>query len=203
MLRCLYIYVKPEWRERHNESRREPRHAGRRGPSLPAAARGDAGMLTPAVSLASIALAIHIAAVVVAFAPLFAFPVLVAAVRRSDPSALAAVYRVQNAVARGLITPALPAMLVAGLYLAADEHAFGKAWVIVPMVVIVVLMALHRLVLLEGYRRLGSGDQDAGPRRREPSGQTGETGATALRWARGVRNHRDGGQAGRVTRSKR
>lgn len=120
-------------------------------------------MLTPAVSLASIALAIHIAAVVAAFAPLFAFPVLVAAVRRSDPKALAAVYRVQNAVARRVITPALPAMLIAGLYLAADEHAFGKAWVIVPMVVIVVLMALHRLVLLEGYRRLSSGDRDADP----------------------------------------
>lgn len=54
-------------------------------------------------------------------------------------------------------------MLIAGLYLAADEHAFGKAWVIIPMVVIVVLMALHRLVLLEGYQRLGSGDHNAGP----------------------------------------
>lgn len=54
-------------------------------------------------------------------------------------------------------------MLIAGLYLAADEHAFGKAWVIIPMVVIVVLMALHRLVLLEGYQRLGSGDHNVGP----------------------------------------
>jgi uncharacterized membrane protein len=84
-------------------------------------------------------------------------------VRRSDPPALAAVYRVQNAVARRVITPALPAMLIAGLYLAADEHAFGKAWVLVPMVVIVVLMALHRLVLLEGYRRLESAEQGVGP----------------------------------------
>jgi predicted integral membrane protein DUF2269 len=120
-------------------------------------------MLIDAVRLASIALAVHIAAVAVAFAPLFAFPVLVAAVRRSDPNKLAAVYRVQDAVARRVITPALPAVLIAGLYLAADQHVFGKAWVIIPMVVIVVLMALHRLVLLEGYRRLASRDGSAGP----------------------------------------
>lgn len=131
MLRCLYINVKSDWREAH-ESHPAPRRACRRGPSLPATAREGAGVMSPAVSLASIALIIHIAAVVAAFAPLFAFPVLVAAVCRWDPNALAAVYRAQNAVARGLITPALPATLIAGLYLAADEHAFGKAWVIAP-----------------------------------------------------------------------
>jgi uncharacterized membrane protein len=108
----------------------------------------------PAVSLVSIALAIHIAAVVVAFGPLFAYPILIATVRRSDPAALPAVYRAQHVVARRVMTPALPITLVAGLYLAAEAHALGKAWVVVPMVVIVVLMALHRLVLIGGYERL-------------------------------------------------
>jgi len=116
---------------------------------------------TAAVSLTSIALAVHVAAVVVAFGPLFAYPVLLAAVRRADPSALPAVYRAQHAVARTVITPALPLTLIAGMYLAAEEHAFGRAWVVVPMVALVVLMALHRFVLIRGYRRLADlGSQD-------------------------------------------
>jgi hypothetical protein len=111
-------------------------------------------MVISAVSVVSIALAIHIAAVVVAFGPLFAYPVLTATVRRSDPAALAAVYRAQHVVAQRVVTPALPVTLVAGLYLAADEHVLGKPWVVVPMVMIVALMALHRLVLIGGYKRL-------------------------------------------------
>lgn len=115
-------------------------------------------MVTPAVTLLSIALAVHIAAVVVAFGPLFAYPVLVATVRRADSDALPAVYRAQHVVARRVITPALPTTLIAGVYLAAREHALDQAWVVVPMVVIVLLMALHRLVLLGGYERLADGD---------------------------------------------
>ncbi|HET9103711.1 MAG TPA: DUF2269 family protein [Solirubrobacteraceae bacterium] len=111
-------------------------------------------MLIAAVSLTSVALAVHVAAVVVAFGPLFAYPALLAAVRRADPSALPAVYRAQHLVARRLITPALPVTLIAGLYLAAQEHAFGHVWVVVPLVVLVLLMALHRFVLIRGYRRL-------------------------------------------------
>ena len=38
----------------------------------------------------------------------------------------------------------------------------GKAWVVVPMATIVVLMALHRLVLLDGYQRLADGATPAG-----------------------------------------
>jgi uncharacterized membrane protein len=111
-------------------------------------------MIAPAVSLTSVALAIHIAAVVVGFGPLFVYPALVAAVRRSEPAALAAVHRAQQLVAKRVVTPALPLLLVAGLYLAGEQDAFGKAWVIVAMVMIVILMAMHRVLLIRGYRRL-------------------------------------------------
>lgn len=123
-------------------------------------------MVIQAVSLTSIALAVHVAAVVVAFGPLFAYPALLAAVSRADPSALPAVYRAQDIVARRVITPALPLTLLAGLYLAAEEHAFGQAWVVVPMVVLVVLMVLHRFVLIRGYRLLADlGPQSSGASR--------------------------------------
>lgn len=118
---------------------------------------------TAAVTLTSAALVLHIAAVVVAFGPLFVYPVLAGAVRRSDPQALGALHRAQLLVARRIITPALPLTLLAGLYLAARERAFGQAWVIVPMVAIAALMALHRLVLIGGYRRLADQAPDDGP----------------------------------------
>jgi hypothetical protein len=111
-------------------------------------------MVIPAVSVVSIALAVHIVAVVVAFGPLFAYPVLTATAGRSDPAALPTVYRAQHVVAQKITTPALPITLAAGIYLAAEEHALGKPWVVVPMVMIVALMALHRLVLIGGYKRL-------------------------------------------------
>jgi uncharacterized membrane protein len=106
------------------------------------------------MTFSSLALAVHIAAVVVAFGPLFAYPLLTASVRRADPTALPALYRAQHLVAQRIVPPALPSTLIAGLYLAAEEDAFGKAWVVAPMVVIVVLMALHRFVLIRGYQRL-------------------------------------------------
>lgn len=111
-------------------------------------------MIVPAVSLTSVALAVHLAAVVVGFGPLFVYPALVAVVRRSEPAALAALHQAQQLVASRVVTPALPLLLIAGLYLAGEEDAFGKAWVIVAMVMIVILMAIHRLLLMRGYRQL-------------------------------------------------
>jgi hypothetical protein len=121
-----------------------------------------------AVTLTSVALAVHIAAVVVAFGPLFVYPLVVAVVRQSEPAALGAVRRAQHTVARRIVTPALALLLVAGLYLAGEEHALGKAWVIVPMVVIVALMALHRLVLVRGYARLAEQAPPGGSQSSQP-----------------------------------
>jgi uncharacterized membrane protein len=111
-------------------------------------------MIVPAVALTSVALAVHIAAVVVGFGPLFVYPGLVAVIRRSEPRAPAALHRAQQLVAERVVTPALPLLLITGLYLAGEEDAFGKAWVIVAMAMIVILMAMHRLLLMRGYRQL-------------------------------------------------
>jgi hypothetical protein len=115
------------------------------------------------MTITSLALAVHIAAVVVAFGPLFVYPLLTESVRRADPTALPALYRAQHLVAQRIITPALPLTLIAGVYLAAKEDVFGKAWVVAPMVVILVLMALHRFVLIRGYQRLADGTEPPRP----------------------------------------
>jgi hypothetical protein len=116
-----------------------------------------------AVTLHTVALAVHVTAVVVAFGVLFAYPALVVVVRRSSPTTLGALHRAQWTVARRITTPALALVTLAGIYLADDDRAFGEAWVVLSMVVIVVLMVLHRAVLIRGYRRLSELAPTEGP----------------------------------------
>jgi uncharacterized membrane protein len=122
-------------------------------------------MITLAVSFSTALVALHVAAVVVAFGSLFVYPPLVAVVRRTSPGALGPLHRAQYTVARWITIPALVVVTVAGLYLAGDQKAFGKAWVIVPLALIVVLMAVHRGLLIRGYGRLA----ELGPRDGAPS----------------------------------
>jgi hypothetical protein len=110
-------------------------------------------MIAPAATIRAAVIAVHVAAVVVAFGSLFVYPALVAVVRRTSPAALGPLHRAQYTVARWITVPALVVVTLAGLYLAGDEKAFGKAWVIVPLALIVVLMAVHRGLLIRGYRR--------------------------------------------------
>lgn len=119
------------------------------------------------VTATDIALTVHVAAVIVAFGALFTYPVLAVAVRQCDQDALHVLYHAKHVVARRVITPALMLLIAAGLFLADKEHAFGKAWVIVPMVLVVLLMALHRLVLMRGYRRLSEQTVATDPRPQE------------------------------------
>ena len=96
----------------------------------------------PAVVLYDVALAGHIAAIVVAFGVTFAYPVLVPFVQRHHPRALPAVHEGQGRIGRFLITPAATVALVLGIYLAGDRHYFGELWVQVPFAILVVLLGL-------------------------------------------------------------
>ena len=61
-----------------------------------------------------LALIVHITSVIVAFGPLFVYPLLGAAVRRRDPTALRVLNHAKHVVARRIITPALPLSLLRG-----------------------------------------------------------------------------------------
>lgn len=77
-----------------------------------------------AVTFYDVVLFFHIAAVVLAFGPSFAYPVFLAVAQRTDPRAL-------PAVGRGMMTWdrialfLLVVLLAAGLYLVADSPAWG------------------------------------------------------------------------------
>jgi hypothetical protein len=86
-------------------------------------------MLIPAVAFAQIMLAIHIAAVVVAFGVTFAYPLIGAIGARMDPRAMPWWHGMQHLIGRRLINPGLGVVLLAGIYLASKLHQWGAFYV--------------------------------------------------------------------------
>lgn len=104
-------------------------------------------MLNLAVSFPDVVLAVHIVAVIVGFGVSFAYPVLDAVIQRTDPRALPALHRAQIAVGQRLTGPALGVIVLAGLYLAAHDHAFGQFWVLWAIAAAIVIGILGGLVI--------------------------------------------------------
>lgn len=104
-------------------------------------------MLNLAVSFPDVVRAVHIVAVIVGFGVSFAYPVLDAVIQRTDPRALPALHRAQIAVGQRLTGPALGVIVLAGLYLAAHDHAFGQFWVLWAIAAAIVIGILGALVI--------------------------------------------------------
>jgi len=88
-------------------------------------------VLVTAVVFWQIVLAVHIAAVVVAFGITFAYPLIGAAGSRMDARAMPWFHRVQDLIGKRLISPALLIVVIAGIYLASELHqwhAFYVQW---------------------------------------------------------------------------
>lgn len=104
-------------------------------------------MLDLAVSFPDVVLAIHIVAVIVGFGASFTYPVLHAVIQRTDARALPALHRAQIAVGQRITGPALGVIVLAGLYLANHDHAFGQFWVLWAIAAAIVIGILGALVI--------------------------------------------------------
>jgi hypothetical protein len=96
-------------------------------------------VLVQAVAFWQVVLAIHIAAVVIAFGVVFAYPVFVFVGSRIDRRAIPWFHRMQQQVGRRVISPGLLVVLVAGIYLASKLHYwhyFFVQWGIAVAIVI-------------------------------------------------------------------
>jgi hypothetical protein len=107
-----------------------------------------------AVAFYEVMLALHIAAVVVAFGVTFAYPIIFAVVGRSDPRALAALHRAELAVRQRLIMPGLAVVIVAGIYLASKLEVWTTFYVQWGLGVAIVLGGLGGLFFTPTERRL-------------------------------------------------
>ena len=107
-----------------------------------------------AITLRDSILALHIAAVVVAFGVTFAYPVIFSVAARVDPRSMPVIYRITHTLSRRLIQPGLLVILAAGVYLASDEHSWKAFFVQWGIGAVIVLGALEGAVLAPTERKL-------------------------------------------------
>jgi hypothetical protein len=107
-----------------------------------------------AVTFYTFALAVHIAAIVIAFGVTFAYPVMYAVGIRSEPRSMPGVHRIQDSVGKFVISPFLGLALLAGIYLASKLHTWSDFYVQWGLGVIVLLGALGGAYFAPRERRL-------------------------------------------------
>jgi hypothetical protein len=133
-----------------------------------------------AVALWQVILAVHIAAVVVAFGVTFAYPLLGVVGRRLDPHAMPWFHRMQQQVGRRLISPGLAVVLLAGVYLASDLHQWKRFYVAWGLAVAIVLGALEGAFMIRSEGKLAElAERDLAPS--GPGDLSGEYDALARR----------------------
>jgi hypothetical protein len=110
--------------------------------------------MAPAVTFYTFVLAVHIAAIVIAFGVTFAYPVMYAVGIRTEPRSMPGLHRIQGAVGKGVISPFMGLALLAGIYLASKLHTWSDFYVQWGLVVIVVIGALGGAFFAPRERRL-------------------------------------------------
>ncbi len=99
-------------------------------------------------------LAVHILAVVVAFGATFAYPLLFAGARRLDPTVLPWLFRTVQRIGRCVVNPGLLVVLLAGIYLASDEHQWSIFYVQWGIAAVIVIGAIEGSYMIPREGRL-------------------------------------------------
>ena len=86
-------------------------------------------MLAPAVTFDQVILALHIMSVVVAFGVVFAYPLFMLVGARLDPRSMPAFHRVQQLVSRTIVSVGLLLVVIFGVILASELHAWDRFFV--------------------------------------------------------------------------
>ena len=107
----------------------------------------------PLAALYEYVLGIHIMAVVVAFGWAFALPVVYTVAARQDPRSLPTLHRIEIAISRLILNPALVIVLVAGIFLASDGHHWSEFFVQWGLGAAIVIGALVGSVLIPTAKR--------------------------------------------------
>ena len=116
-------------------------------------------MLHSAAGVYDISVAVHVMAAIVAFGPLFAFPLFIAVTERRDPLSLPVVLRAVNTTERAIVVPATALVGFTGVYQAIDgPFAFDRdEWMTIGFVLYLAVFGL--LVFLVEPLRTQAADE--------------------------------------------
>src|SRR6476619_326836 len=95
-----------------------------------------------AVMFWEVVLAVHIAAVVIAFGVTFAYPVMYAVGTKREARSMPGFHRIQDTVGKTVITPFLALALLCGIDLASHLHQWSTFYVQWGLAVIILLGGL-------------------------------------------------------------
>ena len=90
---------------------------------------------------------LHITAVVAAFGPLFAYPVLLAVAAKAPIGQRVGLHRTQIEISKKITGPVIGVILLAGVYLATDRDLWSEFYVIASFVLLLVIAGLGVTVL--------------------------------------------------------
>jgi hypothetical protein len=107
-----------------------------------------------AVTFYTFVLAVHIAAIVIAFGVTFAYPVMYAVGIRAEPRSMPGLHRIQDSVGKFVISPFMGLALLAGIYLASKLHSWSDFYVQWGIAMILIIGALGGAFFAPRERRL-------------------------------------------------
>jgi hypothetical protein len=110
--------------------------------------------MLPALLFWEVVLAVHIAAVVVGFGVVFAYPIIYTFLARNEPRSLGAMHRAGVALERRLTMPGLTVVLIAGIYLASKLELWSSFFVQWGMGAVIVLGGLSGMFFIPSAKRL-------------------------------------------------
>ncbi len=117
-----------------------------------------------AITFYDVVLWVHVMAVVVTFGVTFTYPLWFAYLQRASAAERAGLHGLQATIGKRIIGPGTLVILLAGAYLASDRDLWGEAWVVVPLVILVVLGGLGGAYFGPREERLSAlaraGDED-------------------------------------------
>jgi hypothetical protein len=97
---------------------------------------------------------VHITAVVAAFGPLFAYPVLLAVAGTVPVGQRVSLHRTQIEISKKITGPVIGVILLAGIYLATDRDLWSEFYVSASFVLLLVIAGLGATVLRRNEERL-------------------------------------------------
>jgi hypothetical protein len=119
------------------------------GAAYPAPAMAPTATATPF----HIALAIHVATIVMAFGVIFARPLVFAVARRRDPRSLPVLHRIEYTADRWLVGPGVIVVILSGFYLALKGGRWGDFYVWWGIGVVALMGVALALVMIPTARR--------------------------------------------------